>query len=206
MKGLNCTLWRRKPLIRWRQLNHRLCYLTATSQFALNVSLMVRWFVVDLRHCFTAAVMSDDTSGWLLVGVVPDIVTSDKGGGGTCFCPCLFVCLLARLLKNACMDLGEMLRDDRRRDMDELINFWARSGLWFGSSDAGTGLLSPISYKRWYAEFYVGKIPRMRCVVLKWLYSLSRRNTFVGGTCAPPSDLLVLLFYTRHTEQYLVLI
>ena len=31
------------------------------------------------------------------------------------------------------------------------------------SLDAGTGLLSPISYKRWYAEFYyVGKIPRMR--------------------------------------------
>jgi len=43
----------------------------------------------------------------------------------------LFVCLLARLLKNACMDLDEMhacmdemLRVDRcRGDMDELINF-----------------------------------------------------------------------------------
>ena len=44
------------------------------------------------------------------------------------FCPCLFVCLLARLLKNACMDLDGMLRVDRCRDMDELINFWARSG------------------------------------------------------------------------------
>jgi len=46
------------------------------------------------------------------------------------FCPCmsvcLSVCLLARLLKNACMDLDEMLRVDRCRDMDEvdeLINF-----------------------------------------------------------------------------------
>ena len=43
----------------------------------------------------------------------------------TCFCPCLFVCLsvclLARLLKNACMDLDEMLHIDRCRDMDELI-------------------------------------------------------------------------------------
>ena len=33
------------------------------------------------------------------------------------FCPCLFVCLsvclLARLLKNACMDLDEMLRVDK---------------------------------------------------------------------------------------------
>ena len=36
---------------------------------------------------------------------------------------CLSVCLLARLLKNACMDLDEMLRVDRCRNMDELINF-----------------------------------------------------------------------------------
>ena len=35
---------------------------------------------------------------------------------------CLSVCLLERLLKNACMDLDEMLRVDRCRDMDELIN------------------------------------------------------------------------------------
>ena len=31
--------------------------------------------------------------------------------------------VLARLLKNACMDLDEMLRVDRRRDMDEMSNF-----------------------------------------------------------------------------------
>jgi len=36
---------------------------------------------------------------------------------------CLSVCLLARLLKNACMDLDEMLHVDRCRDMDELVNF-----------------------------------------------------------------------------------
>jgi len=40
-----------------------------------------------------------------------------------CLFVCLFVCLLARLLKNACMDLDEMLRVDRCRSMDELINF-----------------------------------------------------------------------------------
>jgi len=33
------------------------------------------------------------------------------------------VYLLARLLKKACMDLDEMLHVDRRRDIDELINF-----------------------------------------------------------------------------------
>ena len=36
---------------------------------------------------------------------------------------CLSVCLLARLLKNSCMDLDEMLRVDRCQDVDELINF-----------------------------------------------------------------------------------
>jgi len=36
---------------------------------------------------------------------------------------CLSVCLCARLLKNACMDLDEMLQVDRCRDMHELINF-----------------------------------------------------------------------------------
>jgi len=34
-----------------------------------------------------------------------------------------FVCLLAILFKNACIDLDEILRVDRCRDMDELINF-----------------------------------------------------------------------------------
>jgi len=50
------------------------------------------------------------------------LFTSDKGGGTA------FVCLLARLLKNVCMDLDEMLCVNRCWDMDELINFWARSG------------------------------------------------------------------------------
>ena len=29
-------------------------------------------------------------------------------------------------------------------------------------------------------------------VLLTWFYSVSRRNTFVGGKCAPPSSLLVV--------------
>ena len=39
-------------------------------------------------------------------------------------CVWLSVCLsVNKLFKNACMDLDEMLRVDRCRDMDELINF-----------------------------------------------------------------------------------
>jgi len=48
-------------------------------------------------------------------------IASDNGGG-KCVCPRLSVCLLARLLKHACMDFNEMLLVDRRRDMDALIN------------------------------------------------------------------------------------
>ena len=39
-----------------------------------------------------------------------------------CLSVYLYVCLLARLLRNACMDLGEILHVDRCRNMDELIN------------------------------------------------------------------------------------
>jgi len=77
------------------------------------------------------------------------------------------------------------------------------------SPDAGTGLLSPISYNRCYAEFYVRKIPRIRIggpalqrgVVFKWFYSLSRRITFVGGTCALLSALLVSQSINQSINQ-----
>jgi len=71
----------------------------------------------------------------------------------------VFVCLslLARLLKNVCMDLDEMLRVDRCRDMDELITFELDLDY---SPDAGTGLLSPILCKRCNTGFYyVGENP-----------------------------------------------
>jgi len=54
------------------------------------------------------------------------LFTSDKGEGTVHVLPvlvCLSVCLLARLLENACMDLDEMLHVDRCLGMDELINF-----------------------------------------------------------------------------------
>jgi len=51
------------------------------------------------------------------------LFTSDKGGGKCFFAHVyLSVCLLARLLKNACIDLDEMLHVDRCRDVDELVN------------------------------------------------------------------------------------
>ena len=61
---------------------------------------------------------------------------------------CLSICLCARLLKKACMDLDEMLRVDRCRDMDELLTFEPDLD---HSLDAGTGLLPSISY--WLRNF-----------------------------------------------------
>ena len=70
------------------------------------------------------------------------IITSDKGAG-TCFARVrLSVYLLARLLKNVCTDLHEMLRVDRCRDMDNYLTFQPDPQY---SPDAGTALLSPIS-------------------------------------------------------------
>jgi len=77
------------------------------------------------------------------------------------------------------------------------------------SPDAGTGLLSPISYRLWNfaalpmlpascaatRNFTSGKSHvYVRAVVLKWFYSLSRQKTFVGGKCALPSALLAFFF------------
>jgi len=46
----------------------------------------------------------------------------DKAGGKCTCLRCLSVCLCARLLKNVCMDLDEILRVDKCLDMYELIN------------------------------------------------------------------------------------
>jgi len=59
--------------------------------------------------------------------LLPTTKEEVKSIAGVCLSVCLS-CLLARLLKNACIDLDEILRVDRCLDMDELFNFWARSG------------------------------------------------------------------------------
>ena len=69
------------------------------------------------------------------------------------------------------------------------------------------------------AEFYyVGKIPPVdiglqRLVVLQWFYGLftaSRQNNFVGGTCALPSAFLVysclFIFISFFIDIYLLVI
>ena len=77
------------------------------------------------------------------------------------------------------------------------------------SLDVGTGLLSPLSYKPCNAEFYIGLNPTytywslQRRVISQWLHSLRQWavKTFVGGTCAPPSALLVFLFFRTLSQK-----
>jgi len=94
------------------------------------------------------------------------------------------------------MDLDEILRVDRCRDM---VTFEPDPDY---SPDARTGLLSPISYAlqrgillrrenptyRYWAP--VAAATRGFTMVL---FTPSRGNTIVGGICALPSALLVLL-------------
>ena len=74
------------------------------------------------------------------------------------------------------MDLDDILRVDRCRDMDELVNFWAISyalqrGILLRQENP-TGMV-------------IGRSSQQRRVVLR------RRNIVVGGKYAVPSAILV---------------
>jgi len=82
------------------------------------------------------------------------------------------------------------------------------------SPDAGTGLLSSTSYKRCYTRnFTSGKsdvymyvlaaAARRGFKMVLFTEPVSRRNTFVGGTCAPPRALLVKKVSLRDTRHIL---
>ena len=87
-----------------------------------------------------------------------------------------------------------MLHDDRCRDMNEMIIFEPHTD---NSPDARTGLLSLILYyvfatvARHGLKWFYGPLLQIR-VILQWFYSLNRQNTFVGGTCALTSAILVI--------------
>ena len=79
------------------------------------------------------------------------------------------------------------------------------------SPDAGTGLLSPISYALQRGILlcpekpscsYWPLVAAARRGFKMVLFTASRRNTFVGGTCALPSAILV--YYRNRTRSTLV--
>jgi len=116
-----------------------------------------------------------------------------------CLSVCQSVYLSAGLLKNACMDLDEMLRVDRCRTWTNWLPFEPDPDY---SPDAGTGLLSPISFalqrgillRRENPTYrYWAPVASARRGYKMVLFTASRGNNFVGGTCLSPSALLVLI-------------
>jgi len=116
---------------------------------------------------------------------------------------CLSVCLLARLLKNACMDLDEMLRVDRSQ-----MSGHGRTDLLLSPIRIIVRMPEPDCFLRYRmrcnAEFYyVGKIPPIyiglqRRVVLKWFYSPRAVGTILSEVHA----LYQVPFYrVRHKKQ-----
>ena len=83
---------------------------TSKRKLGNQVSISVVWFFWLLCH---------------IPSLVPPTKEEVNAFARVRLSVCLYVYLLARSLKNACMDLDEMLRVDRCRDMDEMINFWA---------------------------------------------------------------------------------
>ena len=76
-------------------------------------------------------------------------------GGGKCVCPrlsvCLSVCLLARLLKNAWIDLDEMLHVDRCRDICRRPSFSGYRLTYL--VDEHSALPAPIAWKYLISNF-----------------------------------------------------
>ena len=110
----------------------RYMFFPACPSSSVCLSACVQDYSKTCAWIWMKCYMSTDVGTWTNWSTFepnPD----DSPDPGTRFTPDYSIS--ARLLKNACMDLDEMLHVDRYRDMDELINFWAR-----------IGLLSPISY------------------------------------------------------------
>jgi len=117
--GLLCLILLSAVHFRHISTFYHFCCAVLTIQILSFIGCaVVHCAVVHKSFCFFVSLMSS--------------CLPPTNEGGKCFClclsVCLSVCLLARLLKNRCMDLDETLRVDRCRDMDELINFRARSG------------------------------------------------------------------------------
>ena len=103
-------------------------------------------------------------------------------------------------------------------DLDEMLRV-ADVGTWTNwlifepdpdyNPDAGTGLLSPISYalqrgillRRENPTYrYWASVAAARRGIKTVLFTASRGNTFVGGTCALPSALLVGHVFLTHAS------
>ena len=70
------------------------------------------------------------------------------------------------------------------------------------SPDAGTGLLSLLSYKCWYAEFYVGKIPLIRIGAAR----LCSNTWYLSGFIHTAIETPLSKVHVLHREPFYLLL
>jgi len=118
-------------------------FIVAFSLLCTNESLYIYSVLLTIMHY--TYIPSNEIFSFCWHGV---LFTSDKGGRICFCCTPAFVCLSVYVqdYSNVCMNLDEMLRVNRCRDIDELVNFWADTD---HSLDAGTRFLPPILYRLW---------------------------------------------------------
>ena len=119
------------------------------------------------------------------------IIASDKGGG-KCVCSRLSVCLsVSKITQKRVHGFGWWNVACRQTSGHGQTDYPDPDY----SPDAGIGLLSPLSYKRWYAEFYVRKIRHIRIGRCSdaWFY-----NGFIHWASEPSKHFCRR--YMRSTE------
>jgi len=134
-------------------------------------------------------------------------LTSDKGGG-ICFCPCLSVCQQDYSKTRAWI----WMKCSMSTDVGTWTNWLTFEPEPDYSLDAGTGLLSPISYALqrgillcWENPTYRywAPIAAARRGFKMVLFTVSHGNTFVGSTCALQSALLVAnVLYSLLVKEF----
>ena len=83
----------------------------------------------------------------------------------------------------------------RAREFPRLLNFFCTT---YGCGATGRHTWPIVGFRPifQYTTYTYWRGPTLQQrVVLEWFYSVTRRNNFVGGTCAPPSDLLVICLF-----------
>jgi len=150
----------------------------------------------------------------LIVNCLQSLVsfTPDRGGG-ICYCPRSFVCLFVCEKDYSKTPAWIWMKCCVSTNVGTRTNWLTFEPDPDYSPDAGTGLLYPISYamqrgillrreyptyRYWYIYVQVAAATRGFEMAL---FTASRENNFVGGTCAPPSAVLVYYVSARTDLQ-----
>jgi len=128
--------------------------------------------------------------------------------GGICSCPCSFVCLSVCEQAHSETHAWIWMKCCVSTDVGTWTNWLTFEPDPDYSPDAGTGLLSPISYVLQSGILLRRENPTYRYWAAATrgfrmvLFTVSRRNNFVRGTCGLPSALLVVHKYAYFISPF----